>query len=164
MRHPATGGVILCLPLLLASYASADEAADRAAIDRTIAALNQQPRRTAVFTADVYSELDRLPDVTPREVRITALSDGPTVTISHEPWGEAALNFPGSPPLLAFETLNPRITSSATRFITTDVTLTDGAWTYTDGSGVTQNIPLLFVMRKEADNWKIASVRVLPPH
>jgi len=146
----------------LASYASADEAADRAAIDRAIASLNQQPQPTAVFTEDSYSELDRLPDVTPRAVRILALSGGPMVTISHEPWGEATLNLPATASL-ALEITNPRIAGSATRFITTDVAVTDGAWTHTDGSGVIQTIPLLFVMRKEGDNWKIASVRVLTP-
>ena len=82
MRHYSNVGAILCLPLLLASYVSADEAADRTAIDRAIASLNQQPQPTGVFTADAYSELDRLPDVTPRAVRILALSGGPMDNIA----------------------------------------------------------------------------------
>jgi hypothetical protein len=40
MRHYAGVKAILCLALLFAAHASADEAADRGAIDRTIAALN----------------------------------------------------------------------------------------------------------------------------
>jgi hypothetical protein len=96
---------ILCLPLLLASYASADEAADQAAISRAIAVLNEQPQRTTVFTADASSELDRLPDVKPKSFQVegqpvpdaTVAVPGPhgvTVTISHEPFGEATINFP----------------------------------------------------------------------
>jgi hypothetical protein len=173
MRHYASVRAILCLPLLLASYASADEAADRVAIDRAIAALNELPQRAAVFTEDASSELKRLPNVMPRAFRTLGPQDDraslpridrPTVTISHEVWGEATINIPGATSLTALEILNPRIANGAIRFITPDVALTDGAWTYEDGSGVTQTTPILFVMKKEGDNWKIASLRVLAPH
>ncbi len=93
--------------------------------------------------------------------------DHPTVTISHDPWGEATINFPGMPPLPPagfYPWINlwiyPRIVSGAIRFITPDVALAEGAWIYQDGAA-TQTIPLLFVMKKEGDNWKIASLRVL---
>lgn len=148
---------ILCLPLLLCSYAWADEAGDRAAISRTIAALNEQPRRSVVFTADASSELDRLPDVKPKSIRVLSVSDltvpvpgpfGATVTISHEPFGEAT---------------NPRIASGAIRFITPDVALADGIWAYKDDSGATQTIPLLLAMKREGEDWKIVSLRLLAP-
>jgi len=173
MRHYASVKAILCLPLLLASYASADEAADRVAIDRAVAALNELPQRAAVFTEDASSELKRLPNAKPRAFRILGpqddgmslpRTDGPTVTISHEIWGEATINIPGVASLSAFEILNPRIANGAIRFITAEVALTDGAWTYEDESGTTQTIPILFVMKKEGSNWKIASLRVLAPH
>jgi hypothetical protein len=173
MRHYATVKATLCLPLLLASYAWADEAADRVAIDRAVAALNELPQRADVFTDDAYSELERLPNVKPRAFRIPGpqddrvslrRTDGPTVTISHEIWGEATINIPGVAPVPALEILNPRITNGAIRFITPDVALTDGAWTYEGDSGTTQAIPVLFVMKKEGDNWKIASLRVLARH
>jgi hypothetical protein len=171
---------ILCLPLLLASYASAEEAADRTAIEHTIAALNELPQRPAIFTGDGASELRRLPDVRPTAVRgaIVGLSgnpgpaprmDGPTVTISSEPFGEATINFPGVtvlPGLSSTSTtqvLNPRISPGAIRFITPEVAVADGTWTYKDNSGATQTVPLLFVMKKEGDDWKIASVRLLAP-
>jgi len=165
MRYYARAKAILCLPLLLASYASADETADGLAIDHAIAALNEAPQRAAVFTADAYSELDRLPNVTPQAFRIAgpARQDGPMVTISHEPWGEVTLNLPGTASLPALEILNPRIASGAIRFVTSDVALADGVWTYKDDGGTTQTIPLLFVMKREGDNWKIASLRVLTP-
>jgi len=171
---------ILCLPLLLASYASAEEVADRTAIEHTIAALNEVPQRTAIFTGDAASELRQLPEVKPTAVRGVILGmsgnpapapriDGPTVTISSEPFGEATINLPGVtvlPGLSSTSTaqvLNPRITSGATRFISPDVALADGTWTYKDNGGATQTIPLLFVMKKEGDDWKIASLRVLAP-
>jgi hypothetical protein len=160
---------ILCLPLLLCSYASAEEAGDRAAIGRAIATLNEQPQRTTVFTADASSELDRLPDVKLKSVRPLGVPDaivpvggplGATVTISHEPFGEATINLPGATSLPAMEVLNPRIASGSVRFLTPDVALAEGAWTYTS-QGATQTIPLLFVMKKEGDAWKIASLRLL---
>lgn len=165
MRHHAATKALLCLSLLTASYAWADEAADRMAVDRTIAALNEVPQRAPVFTADAYSELDHLPDVQPQAFRIAgpARTDSGMVTISHEPWGEAALNFPGTASLPTLEILNPRIASGATRFVTPDVAVTDGVWTYKDNAGATQTIPLLFVMKREGNNWKIASLRVLAP-
>ena len=56
MRHYAGVKAILCLALLFAAHASADEAADRGAIDRTIAALNAPCKlgtRVASQTADL---------------------------------------------------------------------------------------------------------------
>ncbi len=171
---------ILCIPLLLASYASAEEAADRTGIEHTIAALNELPQRTAIFTGDAAAELRQLPDVKPTAVRGVILGqsgnpapasriDGPTVTISSEPFGEATINFPGVTVLPGLsstattQVLNPRIASGAIRFISLNVALADGTWTYKDNSGATQTVPLLFVMKKEGDDWKIASVRVLAP-
>jgi hypothetical protein len=173
MRHYATVKAILCLPILLAPYASADEAADRVAIDRAVAALNELPQRADVFTDDASSELKRLPNVKPRAFRVPGpqddrvslpRTDGPTVTISHEIWGEATINIPGVASLPVFEILNPRIVNGAIRFITPEVALTDGIWKYEDENGMTQTIPILFVMKKEGSNWKIASLRVLAPY
>ena len=84
------------------------EAADRTAVARTVAALNEFPQRTELFTADadvdVGSVLDQLwkgkrlvyrMQSGTTEAASPSLSDYPTVTISHEPWGEATINFPG---------------------------------------------------------------------
>lgn len=155
----------LCLLLASAVYVLADEASDRAAIERTIAGLNEMPRRGALFIdeANALAELARLPRVAPGSRILRPRGDPPlpTVTISHEPWGEATINFPlmASPTL---EILNPRITGGAVTFITPDVALCDGTWTYNDGSAL-QTIPLLLVMKKEGADWKIASLRMLAP-
>ena len=110
MRHYAGVKVILCLPLFFAAYASADEAADLVAIGRAISKLNELPRPTALFTQDANasSEPEWLPTVNPLAFLLAAFrileppsdpvfllqADHPTVTISHEPWGEATINFP----------------------------------------------------------------------
>ena len=172
MRHWAGMKSVLCLPLLLASYASADEGADRLSIDRAIAALNELPQRPALFTGDAFSEFDRLPNTKTGAFRVLgsqedpaslAPIDHPMVVISHEPWGEATITFPGASSHPAVEMLNPRIASAVSRFITSDVALTEGTWTYKNDGGTTQTVPLLFVMKKEGDSWKIASLRVLAP-
>jgi hypothetical protein len=85
------------------------------------------------------------------------------VTISHEVWGEAAINFPGVGSITFEEMVNPRIVSGAMRFITPDVALADGACRYNGDSAATQSTPLLFVMKREGGDWKIASLRVLAP-
>jgi hypothetical protein len=109
---------------LCAAYALADEMADRVSIEHAITALN---------------ESGVLPSI-----------DHSNVTISHEPWGEAAINL-----------MSPRILIAAIRFITPDVALADATRTHKVDDGTTQTIPLLFVMKREGENWKIASVYVL---
>jgi hypothetical protein len=134
------------VPLLLGVSLWGDEAADRAQIASVIAALNQTPLNQApelarLFTADsdgasALAEISRLT---------------PVVTISHEPWGEATWGFAGA---------RLRITNLAIRFITPEVALADGTASRPDGKDSTS---LLFVMKKEGDGWKIASIRLLAP-
>lgn len=61
----------MILPLLFAiGYARADQAADRDAIDRLAAALNQLPRPSGLFTADAVVDLNRLPAVPAGALRV----------------------------------------------------------------------------------------------
>ncbi len=103
MRHFASMKALLCAPLLFAPYAFADEAAERIAIGRAIATLNEPSQHSALFTEDgrAYSEFERLRTANPLAFRIIgpaadpvsmARTNHPTVTISHEPWGEATIN------------------------------------------------------------------------
>jgi hypothetical protein len=149
---------ILCL-LIFGVITWADEATDRTAIVHVIAAVNEFPQRTELFTTDrdapaVLEQLRRGKRVAYRPLRS---SDHPTVTISHEPWGEATINFPN----MVVEILNPNIVSRTMRFVTTDVALADGACIYREDGADVQTTPLLFVMKRDGDQWKIASVRVL---
>ena len=166
MRHSASMKAILCILLWSAPYVLAEESADRAAIERTIAALNEQPVRPTLFTGDASasSELARLPPVPGSgrfAVRVDTGAPPPRVTISHEPWGEATI-FAVTPNGPKIEILNPRIAGGPVSFITPDVATVDGTWTYNDGTAL-QIIPILFVMKREGADWKIASLRVLGP-
>jgi hypothetical protein len=155
MRHFARMKALLWAPLLFAACAFADEAADRIAIGHAIVSLNEPSQHRAAFTGDglAYSEFERLRRANPMAFRIigpgadSVSTDHPTVTISHEPWGEATINFPKSHPSIAF--------------ITPEVALAEGACIDEDDHATTQTRPLLFVMKKEGDDWKIASLRVL---
>jgi hypothetical protein len=171
-RHTARVKAILFVALSFASFAFANEAADdeadTAAIHHTIADLNWLAMRSSPFTADanVAEELGHLPRVPYwRSSAYSVLWAGPpTVTISKEPWGEATITFPGFssfPEVSAHPIPIPKITSGAIRYITPDVALVEGTWT-SEGDGVaTRTVPLLFVMKREADKWKIASIRTL---
>jgi hypothetical protein len=148
------------LLFLVSASAFADDATDRAAIARTVAAINQSPQRPDIFTGDadgrsVPEELSR--GKTPSFQVRSPSPDPDAVVVSREPWGEATIQFRPA----VVEMKNPRIVSGAIRFITADVALADGTCTYTNESAVTQITPLSFVMKKEGDVWKIASLRVL---
>ena len=133
---------LLWLPLIFAASLWADEAADRAEIGRTVSALNVVPPRAGLFTADSEA---------PAVLATLGGGGGLTVTISHEPWGEATIG-PASGPAS-----NPIISIAKIRFITPDVALVDAAATHAGGKDAT---PLVFVLKKEGDSWKIASARI----
>lgn len=157
----------VCLAFGFAACAFADEAADRAAISRLIAALNVVPTPATLFTADsdapaVLRQLRKAPRV---QYRLSpgpvAASGTPTVTISHEPWGEATINFPGVVLPTSAEVVNPKITAGEIRFLTPEVAIVEGACTYQADADTTQTTPLLFVVKREKDDWQIALLRVL---
>jgi hypothetical protein len=132
---------LLWLPLLLGVSLWGEETADRAQIASVIDALNQTPLNRApelarLFTAD-FDGSSALAEV---------LHSAATITISHEPWGEATWGFTGP---------RPRISSAAVRFVTPEVALVDGTAARPDDS-----MPLLFILKKEGGSWKIASIRL----
>jgi hypothetical protein len=151
------------LLLALALPVWADDAADRAAITQVILALNKAPMPSGLFeeNADtsVLDELWRGKAVRARIVATPEIGGPPAVIISHEPWGEARLGGP----LPVMEALNPRISAGKVQFVSSDVALADGTFTYTDEGGATQTTPLFFVMKREGMAWKIAAVRRLAP-
>jgi hypothetical protein len=132
---------LLWLPLLLTVSVRGDETADRTAIGRVIDALSAVPLvQAGLFTADSDAAA---------AVATLRTGGGMTVVISHQPWGEARL-----------EPSKPSIRVAKTRFITPDVALVDGAISYPGGRDAT---PLLFVMKREGDSWKIAAIRMAQP-
>ena len=154
---------LLCLPLLFASFASADEVTDRDAIRGVIATLNDatlndSPSAAFAANSDAASELARLRQLHPADFRLIAppedssvQTSNPTVVISKDPWGEARIDF---------STVSARVNRSIT-FVEPDVALAEGAYAYRDTSAMLQTTPLLFVMRREGDGWKIAALRAL---
>jgi hypothetical protein len=151
---------ILCLTVLFAPFAAGEDQGDKAAIARAVEMLNRRPLPAGIFArdSDARSELERLPKPIPVEFGVPG-TDRPTVTISHEPWGEAAINLGGRPAVM--ERVNPRIACGAIRFLTPDVAMADGTWAYRGGEGGRQILPLFFVLKKEDGAWKIVSLRVL---
>lgn len=130
---------LVCLALLLAAPAWADEAADRAAIRQTLGLLNVSSERSAQFTSDADG----------RSRLEAAIHEPRRETIPNQPL--AGDYWPFWPAYLQQPWL---VETTSIRFITEDVALANGRVRYQ---------PLLFVLRKEPSGWKIASVRFLAP-
>jgi len=57
------------------------------------------------------------------------------------------------------EAVNPAFVSGAIRFITSDVALVEGVYLDKAARG-TQTTPLLFIVRKEGETWRIAAAHI----
>jgi hypothetical protein len=135
--------VLICL--LFASGALADEASDRHAIERVITAANAVPPTPAIFTADSDA-----PATLERLRRSNGGSGRPAIAISHDPWGEANWSWSHA---------CAPIIGHSVRFITADVALADAVCP----GDKSISVPVLFVMRRDGPDWKIASLRLLAP-
>jgi hypothetical protein len=136
---------LLFLPLLFALGLQADEAQDRVAITKVIDALNDPAQRAGLFTKDVDSTVDfeRLVGLH------RASASGPGIMIgTNETWTRLTV---------------PSVVSVSIRFVTPNVALVDGASTVDGAVTLARRVPLLFVLRREAAQWKISAVRVLAP-
>jgi hypothetical protein len=136
---------LLLLPLLLAAALRADEASDRAAIDRTIDALNDPDRREAVFAkdSDAKRELDSLVGIhRPQAVCLSGMGR----VVPPETWSILTV---------------PHIGSGTVRFLAAGIALVDGESTVDGAITLLRRVPLLFVVKREDDEWRIVSVRVL---
>jgi hypothetical protein len=129
---------ILCLPLLIVSGALADEAQDRAAIDQVIGLLNDPVQRGRLWTDDADStvDFDHLLDLHRSRRPVTDLTIG-----MDETWTELTV---------------PRVVSGPIRFVTPTVAIVDGASTIRGAVTLAQRVPLLFVMKKDGAEWKVA--------
>ena len=131
--------IMLAFVLCASGFFAADEAADRAAIEKRIAGLNVLSARSDSFTTDFEDWADML------RLWQTGPDGEPSVVISKEPWGEATITWPG------MGRIAPVIVVKKIRFVTPEVALVDA-----EGK-----VPALFVLRKEGTDWKIASLRIL---
>lgn len=153
-------GIVLAFVLCAGGVWAADEAADRADIEKTIRALSVWPTHVQLFTADfedqaVLSRVVRtgFPVVCPEvwwetcgvSVRMPNTDQPGEIVISKEPWGEATWVPAGMNMNVA------RIRITRIRFLTPEVAMVDAV----------ARDPLLIVLRKVGTNWKIASLRIL---
>ena len=118
----------------------ASEHEDRADIERVIKSLGDAQTNLAqkkeLFTIDAQKEFDRLSDLDRRMVRGW-----------DAPWSEVT---------------RPSIVIESVRFISGDVALVDAANTqYGSPGGLAARVPVLFVMKKEPQGWRITALRVL---
>ena len=148
---------ILFALIFVAAGAWADEAADRAAVTKTISALSLSPHNSGLFTADFDGQdalhqgamVGMCPEVWWENcgmVITTPTPESPQVIISKEPWGEATIVMPGS-----VVGMRAPIVVKKIRFLTPDVAMVDAVSTRR----------LLIVLKREETNWKIASIREL---
>ncbi len=77
--------IMIAMVLFAGGIWAADAVADRAAIEKTVAALNTWPAPANLFTADFdgRAELFRLS----QNPQVVAGEGKPTIEISKEPWG-----------------------------------------------------------------------------
>jgi hypothetical protein len=123
---------ILASVLLCATLAFADQPADRTAIESVVKSLKTASPVAALFTADADSDL----------VQLNAAQSSET---ADQIWSESA------PPGLVIDSI---------RFLTPDVAIVNAA-VLQIGSVLIRRTPVLFVMKKETNSWKIASLRML---
>lgn len=120
---------ILCLTILIATCARADDATDRQAIERVIAAVNNHSKPlTDLYTADA-----------PENERSMLSSN-------EQPWSEVT---------------SPRITTRSIRFIPPQVALVECTNTQYGSVILVRTTSILLVMKKDAGQWRVASVRAL---
>jgi len=77
--------------------------------------------------------------------RLTALNTQ-WLQLSSEPWSEMT---------------SPRLTIRSIRFVTPDVALVNAASVQYGSNIPVRRIPVLFVLKKEGKDWRIAALRVL---
>lgn len=116
--------------MLVATCAWADDATDRAAIERVTAAVNSHSATLAdVFTADA-----------PENERSILSAEG------QEPWSEVTSRL---------------ITIRSIRFLSPQIALVQSTATQYGSVTVMQSTPMLLVMKKDGQQWRIACVFAL---
>ncbi len=138
---------------------SADEADDRAAIRRVIADVNRYPLRAELFTdEDAARDVGRVwRSRAPVRFRVRPGLGRPTVVISHEPWGEARIEWPAP----VIEVIGSRMFTREIRFLDDDVAMVDVELTEGESAETARSTPLLILMRRTEVGWRVAAARVL---
>ncbi len=134
-------GIIAGFLVFTAVAYAADEAQDRAAIERVVEALNGErspenlKRISTLFTPDAENEVNRLAEL-----------DQQMILPGGQPWSEVTA---------------PHITIRSIRFISPEVALVDAVNTQFGSLILVRRVPLLLTMKREPAGWRIASFRVV---
>jgi hypothetical protein len=126
--------------LIFSAFARADERTDRLAIERIVDAPNDyksgagQQQVSTLFTADAENQLSLLSELNQKLIP------------GGKPWSEVT---------------KARIALHSIRFITPDVALVDAANTQYGSTILVRRVPVLLIMKRETNGWRIASVRVM---
>ena len=173
---------IVCLFLALSALVWANEASDRAAVEKAILGLNDSPLNPALFMPGFngFPELARLDTrpakesgrVASRRLPNSVGTGSVKVVISKEPWGEATWEIPQMIPIAVSYPEPPdqgrlisRFNIRSVRFVAKDVALVEAVKDhYYERPGPRsrwQSDPALFVVKKDRKAWRIDSVHVI---
>jgi hypothetical protein len=141
--------MILCFHLFCAVGLWADEAGDRAVINKVIAAVNDPAQRPGLFTKGVDSDVDfdRLVDLHTECPSSSGAMRGTQRAFSigmDETWRVLTV---------------PRVVIGSVRFMKRDAAIVDGASTIRGATTLAESVPLLFVLKKKGAEWRISAVR-----
>jgi hypothetical protein len=128
---------LMCV-LLAVSSGLTSEREDRADIERVVRILDDglttAAQKRALFTTDAQNQFDRLAEF-----------DHRMIGEPHARWSETT----------------PGIAIQSIRFITPDVALVDATNTRYGSVIFVRRVPVLIVIKKEKQDWRIAALRVL---
>jgi hypothetical protein len=131
---------VICALLAGVAAGWASEAEDRAGIERVITLLNNAQgdteRESRLFTAEAQNDVGRLAEL---DSRLSPDWDEPLSEVSR-----------------------PRLVVQLIRFVSADVAMVDVADVQFSSMAV-RKVPALFVMKRQREGWRIASVRLLAP-
>jgi hypothetical protein len=129
----------VCLAsLLLGPVAWADATSDRAAVESVISRLND-----AVTPVSTLLTADTVDDPAPL---VQLVGQNRLRAANTQPFSEVSV---------------PRIVVHSVRFITPEVALVDAS-NGQYGSNMVWSVPILFVMKRQGDDWRIAAYRIIP--
>jgi hypothetical protein len=150
---------------LASSAWAADEAADRAAIEKVISTLNNSPNSPGLFTEDfgdnaILAALDVYRKTQPAAIRQDSIPlnvpcYAPEVwpelgcPFQTKPGGQSAAGLPAPPSHFVIQSI---------RLLTPGVALVDAV---NERGGALRHSPVLLVLSKDGDVWRIASLRVM---
>lgn len=117
----------------------ADATSDRAAIESVISRLND-----AVTPVSTLLASDTADDPAPL---VQLVSQNRLRAANTQPFSEISV---------------PKIVVHSVRFITPDVALVDAS-NGQYGSNMVWSVPIMFVMKRDGDNWRIVAYRIVPP-